>query len=832
MDAFTTQQSVELMARIGTKKAFMRLDKLFVNSFMTGPLLGFGCAILVSTNAAPWFQDNAPGLIRMIGASMFPIGLVMIVLTGADLFTSNIMFMTVAFCHRRITIVDLIKSWVISFFGNLGGSLFFVCILMGYGGVFEETSAYRNAAVNLAVQKAVNPQWHQIFLRAIGANWLVCMAVFLSISARDTSGKILAIWFPTMTFVGLALDHVVANMFFMPLGIWCGAPFSVGYYIWKSLIPTLLGNIVGGGFFVGVAYWYLYLTGEDDVEIDFNIGSLATALEAGGPMHRSQQRSDSSTIIGKDPEHLPHSGGNLMSSIGKELSDSSLYAKSHAERRQVKKYWQLTHDQHLFRTPYMLFVNKVTRTRLHATVAFHAKHAYRSLNSAAPHDVLAVLVQRGLIKDIAGDREHLRHVLQQRQVGFYAGIDPTAPSLHLGHLLPLMVLFWLYNHGHHAISLIGGATAQVGDPAGRLVSRTKTDQSTQSTNAESLHRQVCQIWERAEAYGRRHGYTQSGKRTLLNNAEWLQSLNIIEFLRILGSGMRIGAMLGRDTVKNKMEKGDGMSFAEFTYPLLQGWDWWHMYQHHNVQVQIGGSDQYGNIIAGIETIKHCVQSDESHAARSTLSKDATPMGMTTPLLTTSSGQKFGKSAGNAVWLDGSMTSPFDLYAFLLRTPDTDVEQYLKLFTLVPAESIEETVAQHGQTPARRQAQHLLASEVCELVHGAEQAVKTANMHKSIRELSESSPLQLSEAIRLPETLIAQSTFPKLLHHAGLVSTISEGSRMIKNGGLYVINATKFMQVRTETPAQIPSFLDTKSLIVRLGKSKVRMIEAIEVPDKP
>ncbi|KAF2116566.1 Formate/nitrite transporter, partial [Lophiotrema nucula] len=264
MDSFTPQQTVELCSRIGTKKAHMRLDKLFVNSCMTGPLLGFGCAILVSTNAAPWYQENAPGLIRLLGALLFPIGLVMIILTGADLFTSNIMFCTLALLHRRISMLEYGKVLFVSFFGNLGGMLFFVAIITGYGGVFEETPGYRQAAITLAVNKAVQPGWHHIFLRAIGANWLVCLAVFLSISARDTASKIIAIWWPTATFVALALDHIVANMYFIPNAIWVGAPspLTTGYYIWKSLIPTLIGNYIGGALFVAVPYWYLYLTGE------------------------------------------------------------------------------------------------------------------------------------------------------------------------------------------------------------------------------------------------------------------------------------------------------------------------------------------------------------------------------------------------------------------------------------------------------------------------------------------------------------------------------------------------------------------------------------------
>ncbi|KAF1990482.1 hypothetical protein K402DRAFT_348643 [Aulographum hederae CBS 113979] len=349
MDAFTAQQTIELVSRIGTKKAHMRLDKLFFNSCMTGPLLGFGCAVLVSTNAAPWYQENAPGLIRTIGALMFPVGLVMIVLSGADLFTSNVMFMTTALLHRRVSLLDLLKIWFISFFGNLAGTLFFVAIITGYGGVFEEAPAYTTAAINLAVQKCVNPQWHQIFLRAIGANWLVCFAVFISISSREVSSKIMAIWWPTATFVALALDHVVANMFFIPQAIWVGAPISVGYYIWKSLIPTALGNIVGGGIFVGAIYWYLYLTGEAGVAIDFNLGSLQTAMEAGGPMrdgagtdHR-RSRDDSTVIEGHDPEeydgsgapqrhHLPNSAGQMQSAVMRDLGDGTVYAKSYAER--------------------------------------------------------------------------------------------------------------------------------------------------------------------------------------------------------------------------------------------------------------------------------------------------------------------------------------------------------------------------------------------------------------------------------------------------------------------------------------------------------------------
>lgn len=285
MDAFTPAQTTELISRIGAKKAKMRVDKMFVNSFMGGTLISFGCALALSTNSSPWFQTNAPGLIRTISAMVFPVGLIMVVLTGADLFTSYCMYSVVALLHRRCSVLDLVKTWVVSFFGNLAGALFFMAVLTGYGGTFE-TGAYRTEALAFAETKAVTPQWHQIFLKGILCNWLVCMAVFLAVSSREVISKIVSVWFPVMCFVGLGTDHVIANMYFIPLAIFLGAPkpLTVGYYIWKSMIPSLLGNIVGGGLFTGVVYWYLYLAGTE-IAIHFDTMPLdTTGYEQGGSL--------------------------------------------------------------------------------------------------------------------------------------------------------------------------------------------------------------------------------------------------------------------------------------------------------------------------------------------------------------------------------------------------------------------------------------------------------------------------------------------------------------------------------------------------------------------
>ncbi|KAI9833596.1 MAG: hypothetical protein M1819_003549 [Sarea resinae] len=349
MDAFNPQQTTELVSRIGARKSHMRIDKLWWNSFMAGPLLGFGCASSLCTTASPWYQENAPGLIRTIGALVFPIGLVMVVLSGADLFTGDIMFMTVAFLHRRVTIWDVLKIWVVSFFGNLAGILFFMAIIIGYGGVFDE-AVYKNESITGAISRAQVPQWHQIFLKAIGANWLVCFAVYGSISARDITGKILACWWPPATFVALALDHVIANMFFIPLGIWNGAPFGVGYYIWKSMIPAALGNILGGTLFVGVMYWYLYLAGEGTIKIDSSLGNfLDAAMEAGGPMPpngrsvgesknhsdgtAAETTDDSGPIDGQTNRQLKSSGQYMTSGIGQELGPETYTENNGLDRK-------------------------------------------------------------------------------------------------------------------------------------------------------------------------------------------------------------------------------------------------------------------------------------------------------------------------------------------------------------------------------------------------------------------------------------------------------------------------------------------------------------------
>lgn len=269
-------------------------------------------------------------------------------------------------------------------------------------------------------------------------------------------------------------------------------------------------------------------------------------------------------------------------------------------------------------------------------------------------------------------RKTLNQVLTHKRIGAYCGVDPTAASLHVGHMLPFMVIFWMYLHGFPAYTVLGGGTAKIGDPTGRTTAREKQHSSIRKANMGQMHVQLKKLWVGVERMGRKHGYVRewAWRRALVNNSEWLHKIDIVEFLRVIGTGFRLGPMLSRDTVKLRQESGDGMSFAEFSYPVIQAWDFWHLFHRNGVQLQVGGQDQFGNIVAGIDAVNHIRSTIADPAVvdkvvdRKKPSTDylKAPYGLTVPLLTTSSGAKFGKSAGNAIWLNPEMTSSFDLYA--------------------------------------------------------------------------------------------------------------------------------------------------------------------------
>ncbi|RDI85040.1 hypothetical protein Vi05172_g5024 [Venturia inaequalis] len=406
--------------------------------------------------------------------------------------------------------------------------------------------------------------------------------------------------------------------------------------------------------------------------------------------------------------------------------------------------------------------------------------------------MLETLEERGFVNQIAGTRDELNNLMIRKRVGAYVGIDPTASSMHVGHLIPFMALFWMYLHGYPAVTLLGGATAGVGDPTGRSTARVQSTRHVRMVNTRYIEAQIQRLWKNVAILAEKHlteipSHTQRDGK-VLNNDDWLSKISIMDVLGTIGSGLRLGPLLGRDTVKTRMESSDGMSFSEFCYPVLQAWDWWHMFRQNRVQLQIGGADQYGNILSGMDAIKYAGKTSSPSKGKE-LSPDSMPMGFTVPLLTTPSGEKFGKSAGNAVWLDEDQTSVFDLYGFFVSQPDADVERLLKFFTFLPLTTIAETMKEHIQSPEKRLAQHKLAREFVELVHGAEDAETAEKQH---RFLFAQSSLKKEDVFKsepdavLPSSMMIGSPFAIALKLAGLSKTNSQGARLIKSGGGYLL----------------------------------------------
>ncbi|OZJ04820.1 hypothetical protein BZG36_02338 [Bifiguratus adelaidae] len=323
------------------------------------------------------------------------------------------------------------------------------------------------------------------------------------------------------------------------------------------------------------------------------------------------------------------------------------------------------------------------------------------------------IVNRGFIQDVTSP---LVRDLTQEPTTVYSGLDPTAPSLHLGNLVTLMGLLHFHIKGHQAIALVGGATGFIGDPSGRSTERIPLNNDILHYNIQSIRKQLDQIFERAEAYAEKRQALDRSRGNgvhVLNNADWIGNMSVIQFLGDVGRYARIGTMLARESVKSRLQSPQGISFTEFSYQLLQAYDFYHLFRKHQCKIQIGGSDQWGNIVAGIDLIgkKHMAESLDVNAGK------PQAFGLTIPLLVTSTGEKFGKSAGNAVWLNEQMTSVYDFYQFFMRATDVDVPRYLSLFTLLPIDHIGNVVQEHMACPEQRIAQKLLADEVTEMVHG-------------------------------------------------------------------------------------------------------------------
>ncbi|MBA3258537.1 MAG: tyrosine--tRNA ligase [Gemmatimonadales bacterium] len=410
-------------------------------------------------------------------------------------------------------------------------------------------------------------------------------------------------------------------------------------------------------------------------------------------------------------------------------------------------------------------------------------------------DLLTTLAARGFVQDATpGLAERLRAT----PLTAYVGFDPTADSLHVGSLVPVMGLAWLQRFGHSPIALVGGGTGMVGDPSGKRDERPMLGLDQIDRNSQGIARQLTRFLS----------FEGSNAARMRNNADWLRGLRLMEFFRDTGKHFTLGYMLQKESVRSRLETG--ISYTEFSYMVVQAYDFWHLHRTEGCELQMGGSDQWGNITAGIELVGRR-EGKQVH-------------GLVFPLLTTAAGAKFGKSEGGNIWLDPARTSAYHFYQFWLNTEDADVERYLKLFTFLPLERIAAVMAEHGREPGRRAAQRELAREITSIIHGtaaADQAIQTSEalFGGSLEVLPE-----------MPERRVARSELPEglpvveVLVASGLASSKADARRGIQGKGFY-LNGRQIDSVELhlgEGTLQGPP--EARFVILRKGKKNyVRLV---------
>jgi len=406
-------------------------------------------------------------------------------------------------------------------------------------------------------------------------------------------------------------------------------------------------------------------------------------------------------------------------------------------------------------------------------------------------DVWEELQWRGLINQ-STDETELRALLTEQSITYYCGFDPTAPSLHLGNLVQLLLMRRLQLAGHKPLAIVGGATGLVGDPR-------PTAERTMNTK-ETVAEWVKNLAEQMQRFLSNEG---DNAVRLVNNLDWTAPMSAIDFLRDIGKHYRVGKMLSKDAVSARLNSDSGISYTEFSYQILQGMDYLELFRRYDCILQTGGSDQWGNLTSGTDLI-HRVEGKSAHA-------------LTTPIITNSDGKKFGKSEGNAVWLDSELTSPYAFYQFWLNVDDADVIDRLKVFTFLTRQQIQELATQVETEPFKRAAQKALALEVTSLVHGlaaAEGAIAASAALFGQGELTELDPATLAAALReLPNTQASTgASIVQLLQDTGLTDSISAGRRAIKEGGVYLNNVKV-----SEEDAQLTDLLHGKFAVLRRGK---------------
>ncbi len=419
---------------------------------------------------------------------------------------------------------------------------------------------------------------------------------------------------------------------------------------------------------------------------------------------------------------------------------------------------------------------------------------------------------RGMLAQMMPGTEEL---LEKQMVSAYLGTDPTADSLHIGHLCGIMMLRHLQRCGHKPYLLLGGATGMIGDPSGKSLERNLLDSETLYHNQEAIKKQVSKFLD--------FEGNEPNKAELVNNYDWMKDFKFLDFAREVGKHITVNYMMAKDSVKKRLngEANDGLSFTEFTYQLLQGYDFLYLYQKHGIKLQLGGNDQWGNMTTGTELIRRTLGSDEEAFC------------LTCPLITKADGKKFGKTENGNIWLDRNRTTPYAFYQFWLNVSDEDAEKYIKIFTSLERETIESLIAEHQQDPGRRTLQKRLAQEVTVMVHSQEDldmAIEASQIlfgkatKENLQKLDEATFLDVFNGV--PHYTVSKdllgSTAVDFFTQDGMEIFPSKGElrKLVKGGGVSLNKEklTAFDQVVTAE-----DLIDGKYLLIQRGKKNYFLI---------
>ena len=388
----------------------------------------------------------------------------------------------------------------------------------------------------------------------------------------------------------------------------------------------------------------------------------------------------------------------------------------------------------------------------------------------------------------------------------YVGFDPTADSLHLGNLIPVMALAHAQRHGHRPLVLVGGGTGLIGDPSGKTSERSLLSKEQAEYNVSQIRTQL----------GRFFDLSSDEKALMLNNADWLLSLRLLDFLRDIGKHFSVNEMIKRDSVRTRLEERDyGISYTEFSYMLMQAYDFLHLFQHYDCTIQMGGSDQWGNILSGKELIRRILGQRSE--------------GITFPLLTTSTGRKFGKTEEGSVWLDAKRTSPYQMYQYWLQTADADVVRYLKLFTFLDAKAIEGLGAEVAQGPEKRVAQRELAARCTAIIHGDDAVRAVEGASRILFESSDEIPSADTIAMLAREVPVTHIDLSELRNGIGLVDLLvrtrlaeSKGAarKLVEGGGVYLNNERQTVVQKSVSSEDLKW---PNAILLRAGKKNYHLV---------